>query len=318
MSFFKYLSDKGIVANKDLIEAVSDQLEMLPSLLRILQDSNLLEESKIIELVSLQIMDSSDLETVIIKKNFLPMKEIKNLYDERERARKPLGQILLEKGIIQKEELEKHLKNYLGDQAGDSESEVPENIADSTSESSEDNVIQISAAALEDFQSEIGGTVDMSEFNVGATEESESDSDIEFNEDESFLEQYLAFKSDENFEKIESLIREYKDNPSTDTLREYFDTLHRLRGICKLSNLQLSEKLAGQIENCLIDFLDNSESTVSESVVSSVVEANSLLLLLSEEIEKTKKESGKWDDESFKSDYLKAIKNLRPASVAAA
>ena len=113
MFFGKYLMENGVVTPEQLVEAITIQMESLPSIVRMVRKKNMLDCREIVELVDKSIDEKKNIMELIVEKSIFAKDEMNGLLDDRFEAGKGLCEILVRKGHVSSMMISEHIKKYL-------------------------------------------------------------------------------------------------------------------------------------------------------------------------------------------------------------
>jgi len=155
MYFGKYLIEKGMINENQLIDTLSYQLDQLPSLLGLIKEHQFLEINQILSVIEKQIALKADLLTVVRKESLLTEEQISELFLLQDRERQTLSEILIQKNFITLEKLEVAVNEYvevkkLAPEVKEDEKKCEEITKIEVKESSDEG--EVSAAALESLK----------------------------------------------------------------------------------------------------------------------------------------------------------------------
>ena len=114
MNFGDYLLSKNIISEDQLLDAITYQLEHMPSFLRVLRNEEILSSREILQLIRMQ-FDSDDGFVGILKsEKKIEKKMLQALYKKQTEGRNMLGGVLVELKFVEQSVVEKMLYEFLG------------------------------------------------------------------------------------------------------------------------------------------------------------------------------------------------------------
>ena len=113
MSFGKYLVENGVVTSEQLVDAVTVQMESLPSIIRIVRKKNMLNCKEIVELIDKSIDEKKNIMELITESSMFNKNEMDDLLKDRYRAGKGLCEILVREGHASSMIVSEYVKKYL-------------------------------------------------------------------------------------------------------------------------------------------------------------------------------------------------------------
>ncbi len=110
--FGQYLIDKGHVSQKQLLECLIEQSNLMQSIPKLCFDHKILEENDIFEILKSQATSKKDFVTLATDMGLWSQEKQDKLEAESKKSRPKIGQLLIEKGIIPNEKLAQILADY--------------------------------------------------------------------------------------------------------------------------------------------------------------------------------------------------------------
>ena len=113
MFFGKYLLENGVVTPEQLVEAITIQMESLPSIIRMVRKKNMLDCKEIVELVEKSIDERKNITDMMVEKSLLARDEMEGLMEARCKAGMGLCEILVREGHASSMIVNEYVKKYL-------------------------------------------------------------------------------------------------------------------------------------------------------------------------------------------------------------
>ena len=113
MFFGKYLVENGVVTPEQLVEAITIQMESLPSIIRIVRKKNMLDCNEIVDLVEKSIDERKNITELIVEKSIFAKDEVDGLLNERSKGGMGLCEILVREGLASSIMVSNYVKKYL-------------------------------------------------------------------------------------------------------------------------------------------------------------------------------------------------------------
>ncbi len=242
MFFGEYLVVKKVITEDQLLDALTYQVEHLPSFLKVLRGEKILSTSDLFKMIKIQLETNSDLVGVLRDENKLDEKQLHQIFTKQASSRIMLGQVLVELKIIDQGLVETNLYNFLRDkdnlQSIQKEKQV-ESIASAT------KPIEMSEAALESLR-ELGMVMDTpvqsAEIAISAPVEASI-----------FVEEFLNVYNTKMKNKLNKILEILRQSENDDSdISNYFNSLYRdlhvLKGAAQVAELSLIEGFVGEWE----------------------------------------------------------------------
>ena len=112
MFFGKYLIENGVVTSEQIVDAITVQMESIPSIIRVVREKNMLNCSEIVELVDKSINERKTIMDIIAEKSIFAKDEMKQILEDRYSSGKGLGEILFQQGHISSLMISEYVKKY--------------------------------------------------------------------------------------------------------------------------------------------------------------------------------------------------------------
>lgn len=120
--FGQYLVEKGHVTQRQLLECLIEQSNLMHSVPKICMDHNLLSDSDIFDILRQQAYSKKDFVTIATDMGLWTDEKQKKLEDESQKSRPLIGELLLNKGYLQTEKMSHVLAEFF--QACEAEKEL--------------------------------------------------------------------------------------------------------------------------------------------------------------------------------------------------
>lgn len=146
MFFGKYLIDKKVIAEDQLIEAMTFVEKSQPSFLKVLTTQNKLNCTQIVEALNDALCLKKDLQSILLEKNLISESELVEINKTRSHKGFSLGQALVELRFLPNEDLNSYITTYLKEKK---DNIVPEMVKEPTLNEQE---TELSSAALESLR----------------------------------------------------------------------------------------------------------------------------------------------------------------------
>lgn len=130
--FGEFLVEKKIVTSDVLVAALVEQMEALPSLVKIIMDQKLMDSGSILSALSCQQEKGFDFKSACVHLNFWTPNLEETINEELKKKRTPIGQILINRGAIDLKKLTMALDEFLS-QVPESKAVEPEKIEEASS-----------------------------------------------------------------------------------------------------------------------------------------------------------------------------------------
>jgi SOS response regulatory protein OraA/RecX len=234
MYFGEFLINKKIINEEQLLDALTYQVEKLPSFLRVLRDFKIFSSSEIIKIIQTQIENNSDLLSVLKKENILDDKKLADIYKTQLAGKKMLGEALVELRFVEQRTIENMLNEFLRNKENRQEallSNEPANLVQNVQE------IEISDAALESLR-ELGlSDEEFIKEKPGIVIKNEKESSI-------FIDEFLSIFNSKMKEKLLKLTALLKNSANENgEISNYLNSLYKdvltLKGASNLASLNV-------------------------------------------------------------------------------
>ena len=242
MFFGEYLVVKKVITEDQLLDALTYQIEHLPSFLKVLREERILNTSDLFKMIKIQLETNSDLVGVLRDENKLDEKQLHQIFTKQASSRIMLGQVLVELKIIDQGLVETNLYNFLRDKDNLQSIQKEKQIESIASAS---KPIEMSEAALESLR-ELGMVMD-------APVQTKNDSKSAPVEASIFVEEFLNVfnsKLKNKLNKILEILRqsEHDDSDISNYFNSLYRDLHVLKGAAQVAELALIEGFLGEWE----------------------------------------------------------------------
>jgi hypothetical protein len=255
MFFGEFLIVKKVISEDQLLDALTFQVEHMPSFLRVLRDENIVSSSELFRMIKVQLETNSDLVGILRDENKIDEKQLHNLFTKQAHKRKMLGEVLVELKITDQATVENMLYDFLRDkenlktlkagQQNDSVEKVSKNI-------------EINEAALESLR-ELGMA-----FDEAPSPKSNSTVAVEAN---IFVEEFLNVFNPKMKNKLGKLMDMLKSSELDDSdISNYFNSLYRdfhvLKGAAQVGELTITEAYVSAWEDVIAKILSKKNDEI--------------------------------------------------------
>lgn len=229
--FGHYLVEKKIISEEQLANALVEQINSLPSIVKIIFDNKLLSAQQILKIISLQADKKVETKQACIELGLWSDSIENSILTYTNQIRPPLGHLLIKHSAIDLTKLTKALDEYLSEKT--TEPSVPVNVTPSK-------------------------TVMAIEFNFNPI-------------DTSFIIEFSDFFSDAKLNEVENIVdmlmnSNIPDDQQLAFVVEVFNLVHTLKGVVTFAKLPLLEKLYERLENCLQKIINNKLAVPAEKI----------------------------------------------------
>lgn len=284
MNYFgDFLLKKKIITEQQLIESLCEQIRSTPPVVEVLYKLEILTPSEISNVVKTQIRTDKSI-FQILKGDFnLSSDSINKIKSFQISERKPLGQILIERNIIDQSNLQSELGEFLESKTTDEvivelpsvdaeQPEVSEAAMESLRElgitsldgvpnndevevSNKNEEVEISQAALDSLE------------ELGISPDQVYSDEVEV-ENDPFLEEFLEQITEAKISMLMKILTMTYDSYKQETdfrniLNSFYREIHIIRGAVRLGDLKLTEKYLASTEGLVETIIANSNDHVN-------------------------------------------------------
>ena len=250
MFFGEFLVIHKVINEDQLLDALTYQVENLPSFIRVLRDEKIISSEDLFRMIKIQLETNSDLVEVLRDEKKLDELQLHNLFLKQASNRKMLGEVLVELNITDQATVESKLYEFLRNKDNLNQIKIDEEKAILKSTSKE---VEISDAALESMR-ELGLDTGGMSSNDKALNTTESISEnTQPAEENIFVDEYLGVFNNKMKNKLAKLVEILKKSAQDDSdIANYFNSLYRdlhvLRGAAQAGELAITENFLGEWE----------------------------------------------------------------------
>ncbi len=312
--------ENKILEKKDLLTSVVEQLESMPSLLRITIEENILDEDIIFSLFEKSVLEKTSFYEILKKDSGLTSEDLNELVVRQNEKAKGLINIMIEKSFVDHERAKEILQSFEKWKQSPS-SEVSEDSShleiDTERESKTEkekattDTAPISAAALESLREagiDPGDMAVASEVEETREEEVEAEAEVA-DEPSVMLEEYLSFTNEAFQSELFVTSNRYRLKGKEEDLKSLHEAFTKILSLTKLNDLELQMKILKPLEDYLSIIMKNNDE-LSPEERRFPFEVLSLLWPMRELISKGKPEVSILNDSEFKDNYIEILKNL--------
>ncbi|KXF82444.1 Hpt domain-containing protein [Enterovibrio coralii] len=292
--FGRFILDEGLVSAKDLADAMVEQVSQTPHSLEIIYQKGLISPEQLLDIISLQNDEHLDFRTACIRLDIWRTEFIDIINDEVAKRRITLGQLLVDKELVEPNKLLSVLKQYHVYRA--------ENNNDFAL-FSENTLLDLNEGENDKSAQEIVFEPDFSQVQLSNLPDY---LDLFSEEKEIELEmQILA---------IESLGNAEQDVDPEELLDQFFTEYHSLKGTARGIGAILTENIIHESEDLLTfykRFLHKVESSDFAALAATNLKVIDVLGHLRNEMIDTGTEESFWRKPELKARYLKALNDTK-------
>jgi hypothetical protein len=248
MFFGEFLVMKKVINEDQLLDALTYQIEHLPSFLRVIREEKILPTSELFRMVKVQLETNSDLIGVLRDENKIDEKQLHNIFAKQASNRKMLGEVLIELKMTDQSTVENMLYDFLRDKDNLKKIKQVETAKEVTEFPKE---IEMSEAALESLR-ELGMVIDTPATAKSAPVKTSSEP-VEAN---IFVEEFLNVYNNKMKNKLAKLLDILKQSEQDDSdISNYFNSLYRelhvLKGAAQVGDLKVTENFLAAWEKVI-------------------------------------------------------------------
>lgn len=259
MFFGEFLVVKQVINEDQLLDALTYQVEHLPSFMRVLRGENIISSKDLFRMIKIQLETNSDLIGVLRDENKIDETQLHNLFAKQACQRKMLGEVLIELKIVDQSTVEKMLIEFLRDKENLSTLKTEQQKKSLKSAPKE---IEMSEAALESLR-ELGmvlGDTAPSSDSTSTLQQQDTTAPPEAN---IFVEEYLNVYNVKLKNKIAKIVEILKQSEHDDSdISNYFNSLYRdfhvLKGSAQVGELTQTEYFISEWENVIEKIMSKS------------------------------------------------------------
>lgn len=252
MFFGEFLIKKNAINEDQLLDALTYQVEHLPSFMRVLREEKLIPSADLFRLIQIQLETNSDLVGVLRDENKIDETQLHNLFAKQASKRKMLGEVLVELKIMDQTTVENMLYDFLRDKENLKTLNTEKQTASVKAVSQE---VEMSEAALESLR-ELGMVMDdmpAAKPAAVAAPKEEITPPVEAN---IFVEEFLNIYNVKMKNKLAKVLSILKDSQSDESdISNYFNSLYRdihvLKGAAQVGELTQTEGFIGEWERII-------------------------------------------------------------------
>lgn len=317
MFFGEYLIVKKVINEDQLLDALTYQIENLPSFMRVLRESKIISSEDLFKMIKIQLETHSDLIEVLRDEQKIDENQLHQLFVKQSSDRKMLGEVLVELKITDQSTVEKNLYDFLRDK---------DNLKKIMQEEQEASVktvakdIAISDAALESLR-ELGMGLEAPVAAAPAAKAVVAEEEEEAAEANIFVDEYISTFNNKMKNKLNKLIEILKQSMQDDSdianyLNSLYRDLHVLRGAAQAAELNLTENFLGLWESVVEHNMTKSSDVIKKWGVAGLPALEKGLLHLwnlREIVSKSKSESKitkMQDTMALHNEYVAVVKSL--------
>jgi hypothetical protein len=241
MFFGEFLIAKKVISEDQLLDALTYQIEHLPSFMRVLREEKIISSAELFRMIKVQMETNSDLIGVLRDENKIDEQKLHQIFSKQASSRKMLGEVLVELRITDQSTVENMLYDFLRDK---------ENLKTLKLERQVESVkqlpkeVEISEAALESLR-ELGMV-----FDEAPAVKTTTSVPVEAN---IFVEEFLNVFNGKMKSKLLKVFEILKQSEQDDSdISNYFNSLYRdlhiLKGAAQVGDLTITESLLGEWE----------------------------------------------------------------------
>lgn len=282
-----FLVQKNIINNDQLIDALSVQLDSMPSFLTILKENSSIPSSVLLDAIRKQVIEQRSLIDIIQKDGILDNDKINDLLDEQNKKRPSLGQVLIEKNYTTKDQFESALNEFealpheeeaVASQTPQPVQEKPqqESVSNSEEESVSDAAMDslrdliesgvIDASALDEFKAQNEAptpkvedtehsTSEVEETHVNLADEAKIEASICQNElDTGFVENLSDTFSESLYAQLKENVKEFIETKNIGPLERMYNSLHMIKGCAQLAGSSAMVKFITHVEDDILKY----------------------------------------------------------------
>jgi hypothetical protein len=264
MFFGEFLILKKAINEDQLLDALTYQVEHLPSFMRILREEKLIPSDVLFRLIQVQFETNSDLIGVLRDENKIDETQLHNLFAKQASKRKMLGEVLVELKIMDQSNVENMLYDFLRDK---------ENLKTLNTEKQIESVkavsqsVEISEAALESLR-ELGMVMDDMPAAKPTAPAPKIEEDLELpTEVNIFVEEFLNVYNSKMKNKLAKILSILKGSLTDDSdISNYINSLYRdihiLKGAAQVGDLAQTEGFISEWEKVIEKILSQKNNEI--------------------------------------------------------
>ncbi|MDD1783210.1 hypothetical protein LRP49_18745 [Enterovibrio sp. ZSDZ35] len=292
--FGRFILDAGLISAKDLADAMVEQVSQTPQSVEIIYQKGLISPEQVLDIISLQNDEHLDFRTACIRLEIWRTDFIDIINEEVAKRRLTLGQLLVDKELVEPNKLLSVLKQfhvYRAENNNDFALFSDNTLLDLNEENNNSNELDESFSP--DFsQVKINNVVDYLDL---FSEEKEIELEMKI----------LA---------IESLGKANQDVNPEELLDQFFTEYHSLKGTARGIGAILTENLIHESEDLLTfykRFLHKVESSDFVALAATNLKVLDVLSHLRNEMIDTSTEESFWRKPELKEKYLRALHDTK-------
>ncbi|NGN97442.1 hypothetical protein G5S52_07110 [Grimontia sp. S25] len=288
-----FLLEAGLISASDLADAMVEQVRKTPHSVEILYEKGLISPEQLLAIVTLQNDENLDFRTACLQLNIWKSEFIDIINKEVEKRRGTLGQLLVERELIDPPVLLSVIKQYHAYRS--------ENNNDFAL-FSENAILDLAEESGSDGAPAINYEPDFSQASEGNTSEY---LDLFSEEKEIALELMIL--------AIEKLGSDKSEDSPEELLDKFFTEYHSLKGTARGIGAVLTENLIHESEDVLAfykRFLHKLESSDFSALAAVNLNVLDVLSQLRNELVVAESEQSFWGKEDKKAKYLKVLEDI--------
>lgn len=309
--FLQFLIEQKVLEKGEILSLAIDQLESMPSLLRLTLEDELLSKDQVFDVLEYSVAKKVSFHEALKIKGGLTESDLHELISRQNEGAKGFVNLMIEKGLTDSSQAKSLLNQYqewkqnhdsdMSPQAVEGKEVAP------VEEEKSGGATPISAAALESLKAVQGindEEVAALEGEVGvAVKEPEAESN------NVMLEEYLELTSESVQSELYVLANRYRLKGKESDLQKLHEFFTKMLSLSKLNQLDLHIKILKPLEEYL-SLMMNDESERTEDERSHPFELLGVLWPMREVLAEGKPEAIVLNNASFKDSFIEKLKNL--------